>query len=361
MTVVPSVDVGAQIAAGTFYAAIDTVIYGRRYAQGEMVDTSAWSRRQVLQYLSLGLIVAPPVDGDGLPAYLLPVTILDADSSASTATVLMPSGQTIREVTVVGMVPGAGATATLVTTSTDRWVIGAGIGDDLVVNTLTAAGVTVSGDSVVAGRLQLPGGAYPGYLAMATDTDGSVTWADPAEVMGGGRVLISPTEPDTSVLVAGTTWLNPDLNASQPQVFGWYMHASASRQSQNLPVIGNGALNYVVGEWGGFSFYVPGPGTMITTANVRVSPTANTSPYKVMLAGVADDNMVQTASSQVWVDSGPGPAPIFSMVEVSGPATLTYRWRAGIYTGATFAVIFSQFNAVQFDWRPNVHCAYAVE
>jgi hypothetical protein len=44
-----------------FIAAIDTVIYGRRYAQGSDIDITGWTRRQILQFLDKGLMQASQV------------------------------------------------------------------------------------------------------------------------------------------------------------------------------------------------------------------------------------------------------------------------------------------------------------
>ncbi|HEU5454425.1 MAG TPA: hypothetical protein VFU85_01945 [Nocardioides sp.] len=41
-----------------FVAAINTRIYGRSYAQGAEIDTTGWTRKQMLQFLNLGLMQA---------------------------------------------------------------------------------------------------------------------------------------------------------------------------------------------------------------------------------------------------------------------------------------------------------------
>ena len=40
----------------SYYATLDTVIYGLPYNRGQLVDTEDWVRTQVLQMLGLGLI-----------------------------------------------------------------------------------------------------------------------------------------------------------------------------------------------------------------------------------------------------------------------------------------------------------------
>lgn len=44
-----------------FIAAINTRIYGRSYGQGAEIDTTGWSRKQMLQFLNLGLIQASQI------------------------------------------------------------------------------------------------------------------------------------------------------------------------------------------------------------------------------------------------------------------------------------------------------------
>jgi len=44
-----------------FIAAIDTIIYGRRYAQGGEIDITGWTRKQLLQFLDKGLMQASQV------------------------------------------------------------------------------------------------------------------------------------------------------------------------------------------------------------------------------------------------------------------------------------------------------------
>src|SRR6478735_4262557 len=41
-----------------FIAAINTRIYGKSYAQGAEIDITGWSRKQMLQFLNLGLMQA---------------------------------------------------------------------------------------------------------------------------------------------------------------------------------------------------------------------------------------------------------------------------------------------------------------
>lgn len=50
-----------------FVASISTVIYGIPYAQGAEIDLTGWSRKQMLQFLGLGLITSS-VGGSELTA-----------------------------------------------------------------------------------------------------------------------------------------------------------------------------------------------------------------------------------------------------------------------------------------------------
>lgn len=50
-----------------FVASINTVIYGIPYAQGSEIDLTGWSRKQMLQFLALGLITSS-VGGSELTA-----------------------------------------------------------------------------------------------------------------------------------------------------------------------------------------------------------------------------------------------------------------------------------------------------
>jgi hypothetical protein len=44
-----------------FIAAINTRIYGRSYAQGAEIDITGWTRKQMLQFLNLGLMQASQI------------------------------------------------------------------------------------------------------------------------------------------------------------------------------------------------------------------------------------------------------------------------------------------------------------
>jgi len=53
-----------------FMASLDTTIYGRAYIQGATVDTSTWSRRQLLQFLDNGIISPADVTTEDLQSAL---------------------------------------------------------------------------------------------------------------------------------------------------------------------------------------------------------------------------------------------------------------------------------------------------
>ena len=69
-----------------FIAALDTTIYGRAYAQGAAVDTSEWSRKQLLQFLNNGIIAPADITTEDLNAALADTTldqIGDVDTSGA--------------------------------------------------------------------------------------------------------------------------------------------------------------------------------------------------------------------------------------------------------------------------------------
>lgn len=210
MTVVSAeVRVGNAIGQ-SFYAAIDTIIYGRQYVQGAEIDTSSWNRRQILQYLSLGLMIGPPVSSDGTPGYLIQCTVISADQSVGTALVLMPSGQLLRDVKFTGTAPNNNTSATLVTTTTDRWVIGSGVPSDLVTDSMRTASLNVVGDATLNGDTAISKGAEPGWIATSADELGTIMWAPPTGAgSSGGAIISDGVAPPTDTLDPGAIWYNP--------------------------------------------------------------------------------------------------------------------------------------------------------
>lgn len=97
-----------------FVAAINTPMYGVPYTQGQLVDVSAWTRKQILQFLDKGLIAPADVSGAALADALATVNLEDLGNVNDGAT----TGQILIKQSDGSWAPSAIPAATMVDATT---------------------------------------------------------------------------------------------------------------------------------------------------------------------------------------------------------------------------------------------------
>lgn len=350
MSVAPiEVKVGT-IGSQTFFASIDTVIYGRQYTQGETVDTSLWNRKQILQYLGLGLIVGPPVNSEGTPATLTQVAVTDSDEAANLVTVQLPSGVFLQRVQVTGTTPETGTTVTMVTTADRRWVIGSGVPRDLDVDTMRASSLNITADATISGDVSLPKGAEPGWVATSADELGTLLWSPPSDAASGSGAIISDSvAPPSDTLSPGAIWFNPDEANTGPTVWAFANNSSRTSGALSTTVFNS------IGQFGGYTITVPQAGLLVCQWSCTFSAAASSTTCRAGMWPTADSGYVGQ-----FVGASLGPASISShstrsYMQVSAATDIDWDWR-GLSSAGT-ALTFYQ-GQIMFTFYPGAVASF---
>lgn len=235
----------------------------------------------------------PPGEVD--PALLVHVdvvSIITGDPDAGLAEVLFDDSTTATDVMVIGPMPPAGADAIMITQNTASWIIGSGVGSDLDVQSIQTGDLIVNDEVVFNGRVLIPEGVHANWVWTATDMEGGGAWRPPA-----GGMLIDYEEPDTTEMLPGTLWWEPDIPMGCPSVIVAQLNSSrnttpTTNVTQDQP------------DWGGVNVHIPCAGVLQVDWYARMSgPTTANTDARIKLIGAADDNSRISAKNENFAGS----------------------------------------------------------